>query len=71
MTSTSKHRASLAVAVAMLAGCASGPGPQAPEERKGVAPPGCSQSEWQAETAPVINKRMGPDGLDKYEADCP
>jgi len=28
---------------------------------------GCYQSQWQAETAPVINKRMGPEGLEKYD----
>ncbi|MBC3412306.1 MULTISPECIES: hypothetical protein [Pseudomonas] len=28
---------------------------------------GCYQSQWQAETVPVINKRIGPDGLEKYD----
>ncbi|MBJ9974882.1 hypothetical protein IAE35_03350 [Pseudomonas sp. S75] len=28
---------------------------------------GCYQSQWQAETVPVINKRLGPDGLEKYD----
>ena len=28
---------------------------------------GCYQSAWQAETVPVISKRVGPDGLEKYD----
>jgi len=28
---------------------------------------GCYQSEWQAETVPVISKRVGPEGLEKYD----
>ncbi|MBI6940822.1 hypothetical protein JET76_05630 [Pseudomonas putida] len=28
---------------------------------------GCYQSEWQAETVPLINKRLGPVGLEKYD----
>ncbi|AJA13986.1 MULTISPECIES: hypothetical protein [Pseudomonas] len=30
---------------------------------------GCYQSEWQAETVPVIGKRVGPEGLEKYDED--
>ncbi|WP_030130213.1 hypothetical protein [Pseudomonas sp. QTF5] len=40
------------------------PEPRAPEK-------GCYQADWQAETNPVINKRSGPDGLDKYETHTP
>ncbi|WP_223546952.1 hypothetical protein [Pseudomonas sp. A-B-19] len=32
---------------------------------------GCYQADWQAETNPVLNKRAGPDGLDKYETQAP
>lgn len=28
---------------------------------------GCYQSQWQAETVPVINKRLGPAGLERYD----
>lgn len=27
---------------------------------------GCAQSEWQAQTAPVINKRQGNEALEEY-----
>jgi hypothetical protein len=40
------------------------PAPSAPEK-------GCYQADWQAETNPVLNKRSGPDGLDKYETQTP
>lgn len=30
---------------------------------------GCAQSDWQAQTAPVINKRQGNEALEKYEAE--
>ncbi|MCY1413970.1 hypothetical protein D3C76_1353240 [compost metagenome] len=57
----------LLIAIALVAGCASSPEPgeQAPGQPKG----GCYQSDWQAETAPVISKRTGPDGLEKYETE--
>ena len=32
---------------------------------------GCYQADWQAETNPVLNKRSGPEGLDKYETRTP
>ncbi|SEM80259.1 hypothetical protein SAMN04487857_105151 [Pseudomonas sp. ok272] len=57
-------------AAAVLAGCgshptaASTPAPGAPEK-------GCYQADWQAETNPVLNKRSGPEGLDKYETHTP
>ncbi|MGE7994005.1 hypothetical protein ACQKPE_23885 [Pseudomonas sp. NPDC089554] len=52
--------------VALLLGaCSSG---KAPQTEAPVAPQGgCYQSQWQEETVPVINKRMGPDGLEKYD----
>ena len=40
------------------------PGPSEPQM-------GCYQADWQAETNPVLNKRSGPDGLDKYETQTP
>jgi hypothetical protein len=40
------------------------PAPTGPEK-------GCYQADWQAETNPVLNKRSGPEGLDKYETRTP
>lgn len=54
----------------MLAACASDP-QVAPQPVPGDPPPGCDQADWQAETNPVLNKRSGPDGLDKYETQTP
>ncbi|MDU9391746.1 hypothetical protein ACIP1T_09585 [Pseudomonas japonica] len=58
-------RLSLLLVTAALGACSSTPdaAPDSPAAEKG----GCYQSEWQAETAPVINKRLGPDGLEKYD----
>ena len=28
---------------------------------------GCYQSQWQAESIPVVGKRMGPEALERYE----
>ncbi len=57
----------LLLMVGLLAGCAgkSATAPAVPEAVPGKG--GCYQSDWQAETAPVINKRLGPDGLEKYD----
>ncbi|WP_449430873.1 hypothetical protein [Pseudomonas putida] len=49
----------------LLSACASGPSADADASR--TAKGGCYQSQWQAETVPVINKRLGPDGLEKYD----
>lgn len=54
----------------LLFGCsstASGPRPKVQEanSQKG----GCYQADWQAQTAPVINKRSGPDELGQYDAE--
>ncbi|PWE44134.1 hypothetical protein [Pseudomonas prosekii] len=65
-----RHIALLIIAVS-LAACGSNPkaqpepAPTAPDEK------GCYQADWQAETNPVLNKRSGPDGLDKYETQTP
>ena len=60
----------LLIVAGSLAACGSNPkataepAPSAPEKS-------CYQADWQAETNPVINKRSGPDGLDKYETQTP
>jgi len=56
------------VALAMLASLAACSGTPAPrDEPVQPAKGGCYQSQWQAETVPVINKRLGPAGLEKYD----
>jgi len=58
----------LLLLVGAIAGCAGAPAPEAGATADEQVPKGgCYQSEWQAETAPVINKRLGPEGLEKYE----
>ncbi|WP_413793032.1 MULTISPECIES: hypothetical protein [unclassified Pseudomonas] len=61
----------LLLASTILVACSSSP--QAPAPQTGTAMPeeGCYQADWQAETNPVLNKRSGPDGLDKYETQTP
>ncbi|SEC88255.1 hypothetical protein SAMN05216205_3523 [Pseudomonas mohnii] len=60
----------LLIVAGSLAAC--GSNPKATPDPAPVAPQnGCYQAEWQAETNPVINKRSGPDGLDKYETQTP
>ena len=48
-----------------LAGCAGSPEPSpeaaTPEES------GCYQADWQAQSVPLVNKRSGPEALEKYE----
>ncbi|CAN7201812.1 hypothetical protein LJR277_000559 [Pseudomonas sp. LjRoot277] len=60
----------LLIIAGSLAACGSNPKApkvsETPEQEKG-----CYQADWQAETNPVINKRSGPDGLDKYETQTP
>jgi predicted small lipoprotein YifL len=60
----------LLIIAGSLAACGSNPKApkvlETPEQDKG-----CYQADWQAETNPVINKRSGPDGLDKYETQTP
>ncbi len=49
-----------------LAGCAgsseSVPEAATPEES------GCYQADWQAQSVPLVNKRSGPEALEKYES---
>ncbi|ALI00986.1 hypothetical protein C1Y08_05710 [Pseudomonas sp. FW306-02-F02-AA] len=58
------------IAAGVLAGCGSTP-KAAQESDTGAPDKGCYQADWQAETNPVLNKRSGPDGLDKYETRTP
>lgn len=53
------------IVACLLGACSSGPA--ADGEPSQAVPGGCYQSQWQAETVPVINKRLGPDGLEKYD----
>ncbi|ROM69133.1 hypothetical protein BK653_14290 [Pseudomonas brassicacearum] len=62
----------LLMAVTMLVACSSSPkAPSVPETGTPAPEEGCYQADWQAETNPVLNKRSGPDGLDKYETQTP
>ncbi|AZC25550.1 MULTISPECIES: hypothetical protein [Pseudomonas] len=56
----------LLFATAWLVGC-SASSQVKPADEDGPPGKGCYQADWQAETAPVINKRLGPEGLEKYE----
>ncbi len=51
----------------LLSACAGSPASDADPTRSPKG--GCYQSEWQAETVPVISKRVGPEGLEKYDED--
>ncbi|BBP79899.1 hypothetical protein CCU68_11245 [Pseudomonas gingeri NCPPB 3146 = LMG 5327] len=57
----------LLILAGVLGGCAGKPGAGATSEAAPAAGKGCDQADWQAETAPVLNKRLGPDGLEKYD----
>ncbi|MDI2592467.1 hypothetical protein NYP20_27300 [Pseudomonas sp. N3-W] len=60
----------LLMVTGLLAAC--GSTPKAASESESVPPQkSCYQADWQAETNPVLNKRSGPDGLDKYETQTP
>ncbi|KAI2693825.1 MULTISPECIES: hypothetical protein [unclassified Pseudomonas] len=60
----------LLIVAGSLAACGSNP-KATPEPAPSEVEKGCYQADWQAETNPVINKRSGPDGLDKYETQTP
>ena len=51
----------------VLAGCSSAPESERGKPDGAPAKGGCYQSGWQAETIPIINKRLGPAGLEKYD----
>ena len=59
----------LVIAAGLLAGCGStpsaapAPGKALPAQKKS-----CYPADWQAETMPVINKRMGNERLEKYDS---
>ena len=56
----------LLMVAGFLAGCASSgqsvPEAATPEES------GCYQADWQAQSVPLVNKRSGPEALEKYES---
>ena len=58
----------LVIAAGLLAGCGSTPSvaPEA-ESPAAVQKKNCYQADWQAETMPVINKRIGNERLEKYD----
>ncbi|PWK42994.1 hypothetical protein [Pseudomonas sp. OV226] len=60
----------LLIVAGSLAACGSNP-KATPEPAPSALQNGCYQADWQAETNPVLNKRSGPDGLDKYETQTP
>jgi hypothetical protein len=60
----------LLIVAGMLAACGSNPKAK-PDPAPSAPQNGCYQADWQAETNPVINKRSGPEGLDKYETQTP
>ena len=57
----------LVIAAGLLAGCGGTP-KAAPEPETAAPQKSCYQADWQAETMPVINKRIGPDRLEKYDS---
>lgn len=59
----------LVIAAGLLAGCGSAPNAAPEAGTPGVqAKKSCYQADWQAETMPVINKRIGNERLEKYDA---
>nr|WP_314572465.1 hypothetical protein [uncultured Pseudomonas sp.] len=58
--------ATLALVIGLLAGCSGAPATSVDDE-PAANPGGCSQSQWQAESIPVVGKRMGPEALERYE----
>lgn len=60
------------VFAALLAGCSSTPAemPRQPKPEQSPSKGGCYQAGWQAETAPVINKRQGQEALERYDPEA-
>jgi len=58
--------ATLALVIGLLAGCSGAPATSVDDE-PAATPGGCSQSQWQAESIPVVGKRMGPEAVERYE----
>lgn len=57
----------LLILAGVLGGCGSSPHTEPASQNAAEPAKGCYQADWQAETVPVINKRLGPDGLEKYD----
>ena len=57
----------LLIVAGSLAACGSNPKAQ-PEPAPQTVEKSCYQADWQAETMPVINKRIGNERLEKYDA---
>ena len=59
----------LVIAAGLLAGCGSTPSAApAPGKALSAQKKNCYQADWQAETMPVINKRIGNERLEKYDS---
>ena len=60
----------LVIAAGLLAGCGSTPSAasQAGKQPAAQQKKSCYQADWQAETMPVINKRIGNERLEKYDS---
>lgn len=59
----------LVIAAGLLAGCGSAPSAApAPGKALPAQNKNCYQADWQAETMPVINKRIGNERLEKYDS---
>ena len=59
----------LVIAAGLLAGCGSTPNAASEAGTPGAQPKkSCYQADWQAETMPVINKRIGNERLEKYDS---
>ena len=59
----------LVFAAGLLAGCGSAPtAASTPKQPAAQQKQSCYQADWQAETMPVINKRIGNERLEQYDA---
>jgi hypothetical protein len=59
----------LVISAGLLAGCGSTPSAApAPGKPVPASEKSCYQADWQAETMPVINKRIGNERLEKYDS---
>ncbi|MGF6093663.1 hypothetical protein [Pseudomonas sp. 18175] len=60
----------LVIAAGLLAGCGSSPtaAPDVGQPASAQPKKSCYQADWQAETMPVINKRIGNERLEKYDS---
>ena len=56
----------LLLLLGVIAGCSSAPTTSDDDGPKPVTG-GCYQSQWQAESVPVVGKRMGAQELEKYD----